>query len=126
MLAFENLETESFESDSWTESPDAMGAADNFLNGLFIDNPIVEVPMCSDIAQPLTLAFIDHKMSQMTKMCSQLEVLETTYRDDSAKLNATICDLERAMIKLDSMPTSCEKSPSKQISLDLSELFISS
>ena len=50
MLAFENLETESFESDSWTESPDAMGGADNFLNGVFIPNPIVKVPTCFDIA----------------------------------------------------------------------------
>ena len=103
-----------------------MGAADNFLNGLFIANPTVDVPMCSNITQPLTTDFIDLRMSQMTKICSQLEVLETTYREDSAKLNATICDLQRTMIKLDSMPTTCEKSQDNLLPTDLSELLITS
>ena len=84
-LVFENSDTESFLTDSWTSTPDNLTERDgtpNFMNGpsiaYLVNPPQVDIEMCSDIVPPMTADFIDRKMSQMTEMRGQLEVLEIT------------------------------------------------
>ena len=78
-LVFENSDTESFLTDSWTETPENLTERDgtpNFMNGPSITDlmnpPEVGIEICSDIAPPMTADFIDRKMSQMTEMRGQL------------------------------------------------------